>query len=125
MDFVVESLGSEGSERTGLTRKAIENAVEARLRAARLFTPTAEQLNDKEQYLYINVNIIGHAFSVDVRLTRYLNDLGYGFGGFATVWNSGSTGTSNSGNYILGAVSQHLDRFIASYLRVNEAYCSG
>ena len=125
MDFLVESLDPEGSQRTGLTRKTIENAVEARLRAARLFTPTAEQPKDKEQYLYINLNIIGHAFSIDVELTRYLKDLGYGFGGFAIVWDTGSTGTHGGvGQYILGSVSKHLDRFIASYLRVNEAHCS-
>ena len=125
MDFLVESLGPEGSQRTGLTRKAIENAVEARLRAARLFAPTAAQTTNKEQYLYINVNIIGLAFSINVELNRYLKNLGYGFGGFAIVWDTGSTGTHGGvGEYILASVSQHMDRFIASYLRVNEAHCS-
>ena len=58
MDSVVEQLDPEDLQAIGLTKEDIENAVESRLRAARLFAPTAEQTNDKEQFLYINVNIM-------------------------------------------------------------------
>ena len=125
MDSVVEQLDPEDLQAIGLTKEDIENAVESRLRAARLFAPTAEQTNDKEQFLYINVNITTRAHSVSVNLQRYLKDLGYGFGGYAIVWHTGSSGThGGDGQYVLGIVSKHLDRFMASYLRVNEAHCS-
>ena len=123
MDFVVEYLDPENSQRIGLTEQDIANAVESRLRGARLFAPPEKQ--NREQYLYVNVNIVGYAFSIEVKLIRHLDNLGYGAAGFAGVWEMGSTGThSGSGQYILGTVSTLLDRFIASYLRVNEAHCS-
>jgi hypothetical protein len=57
MDLVVESLGPEDSQRIGLTRQAIENAAESRLRVARLFAPFKEQDLHRQQYLYLNVNL--------------------------------------------------------------------
>jgi len=123
MDLVIEELDSEDTQRTGLTEKSIENAVESRLRAARLFAPSGKQ--NRRQYLYIRVNTVGFAFSIEVELARYLDDLGYGFGGSATVWNVISTGMhGGDGQYILGLVAKYLDEFIASYLRVNEEHCS-
>ena len=67
MNFVVENL-REKHTATGLTEKAIENAVEARLRMARSFAPTAAQTNNRERYLYVNLNIVGRVFSIDVQL---------------------------------------------------------
>ena len=123
MDFVVEELDPEDSRETGLTRKAIANAVESRLRVARLFALPEKQ--SRRQYLYIRVSIHGSAFSIEVKLTRYLDNLGYGIGGYAEVWDAGLVGThGGNGQFILGSVSKHLDEFIASYLRVNEAHCS-
>ena len=80
MDFAIASQ-PEMQTATGLTEKAIANTVEARLRAARLFGPTLEQFKDKDQYLFIGVNVVGDAFSIGMELRRYLEDLGYGFGG--------------------------------------------
>ena len=123
MDFVVENLEPEESQEIGLTDQAIENVVESRLRAARLFAPSEKQ--DRKQYLHINVTIVGRAFNINVELRRFLDDLGYGVGGVVEVWNAGGTGThGGNGQYILGIVSRYLDEFIASYLRVNEAHCS-
>ena len=54
-----------------------------------------------------------------------MKDIGYGVPGGAIVWETGSMGThSGNGNYILGHVSQHLDEFLAAYLRVNEGHCT-
>ena len=123
MDFVVESLDPEDSQRTGLARQDILNAVESRLRVARLFAPREKQ--NRRQYLYIRVSLLGSAFNIDVELGRYLDNLGYGFGGYAMVWHTGSIGThGGNGQYVLGIVSRYLDEFIASYLRVNEEHCS-
>ena len=123
MNLLVEELDSEDTRATGLTTKAIENAAESRLRAARLFVPLEKQIDD--QFLYIRVSIVGSAFSIKVELGRYLDNLGHGIGGIAKVWDASSTGThGGNGQYILGSVSQHLDEFIASYLRANEEHCS-
>lgn len=123
MDFVVEELNPKGAQRTGLTKKSIENAVESRLRAGRLFAPPEKQA--RGQYLQVVVTISGFAFGIEVRLNRQLDNLGYGVPGYATVWSAGSVGThGNDEQYILGSVSRHLDQFLASYLRVNDRHCS-
>ena len=123
MHVFIEPLPPEESQNIGLTREAIMDAAESRLRSARLFASREEQL--RHQYLRVNVNVLGYAFSVGVELRRFLEDLGYGFGGYAVVWDVGAIGThGGDGQYILGSVSRYLDRFIASYLRVNEEHCS-
>ena len=125
MMFVVEELPLEDIQKTGLTHKAITNAVESRLRGSRLFAPFEKLELERQQYLYINVNIMSPAFSIRVVLNRHIEDLGYGLPGVATVWDAGSIGThGGDGQYIIGAIYRHLDEFIASYLRVNEAHCS-
>ena len=120
----VEKLDPEDVLRTGLTKRAIVNAAESRLRAARLFDPPmGHDPDDPYQYLYINVTIVGSAFGIAVELLRLL-DLGYGGRGAASVWKTGSVGTHNgNGQYILSGVSRRLDKFIDAYLRVNEAAC--
>ena len=123
MNVFVEPLPSEESQKAGLTREAIMDAVESRLRSARLFASAEKQV--RHQYLRVNVNVLGYAFSVGVELRRFLEDLGYGFGGYAVVWDVGAIGThSGDGQYILGSVTRYLDRFIVSYLRINEEHCS-
>lgn len=125
MELVVENLSPEGARETGLTKKTIVNAVESRLRGARLFAPLDKLEVGREQYLYVNVNVVGPAFSVRVELKRNIGDLGYGLPGVAVVWDTGATGTQGgNGQYILSVVSEYLDEFLASYLRVNEAACS-
>ena len=125
MQSLVARLDPEDVRQTGLTEKAIMNTVESRLRAARLYASIAKQEQGRSQYLYINVNIFDSAFSIAVDLNRHLENLGYGLSGFATVWHTGLVGThGRDGQYILGSISEILDQFIASYLRVNEADCS-
>ena len=68
MDFRVEDLDSKGVRETGLTRDAIMNAVESRLRAARLFAPLEKQDPIRQQYLYVNVHMHGPAFCVNTEL---------------------------------------------------------
>ena len=123
MFFLVEDLHPEAPQETGLTREAIENAVESRLRSARLFAVPEKQ--ERLQFLYINVNVARDVFAIEVALSRYLENLGYGLEGHATVWSVATVGMHRGdGNYVLGGVSKYLDKFIASYLRVNEAHCS-
>ena len=131
MELFVEDLDPEDTQATGLTKQAVMNAAEARLRSVRLLVPITKQsenpqILDREQLLSINITLYSAAFSILVELYRYMKDLGYGVPGFAVVWRTGSTGTHDGdGNYILGHVSQHLDKFLAGYLRANEGHCSG
>ncbi|MCY4513625.1 MAG: hypothetical protein OXC69_00590 [Candidatus Tectomicrobia bacterium] len=130
MYLLVERLKPKGAQATGLTRQALVDAAEARLRSARLLVPMLKQMENpqtrgREQRLYINVNIVSFGFHVIVQLDRHMKDLGYGVPGFAVVWETGSTGThGGDGTYILGVLSRLLDKFLAAYLRVNEGHCS-
>ena len=103
-----------------LTRDSIENAVESRLRSARLYNKAARQ------YLLVNITMMKPStYGVNLRLKRWLPDLGYGRGGVVTVWTTGSIGAHGGrGQYLLGVVSKHLDKFLAEYLRVNEEACA-
>ena len=56
LDLIVEGL-PEDAEEIGLTRERIQTAAESRLRAARLYDAEAGH------YLYVNVNVVGRAFS--------------------------------------------------------------
>lgn len=104
----------------GLTKETIQTAAEARLRAARIY----EKSDFKPQYLYVNVNVVGRAFSISIELQRFLANTGYGESGYVTVWDTGGTGTHrDNATYILGGISRYLDKFIAAYLRENEATC--
>ena len=125
MDIVIESLNPEYSQHTGLTEKAVLNAVESRIRTARLFAATIDQDRDRDQYLYVRVAIFNNAFSIRVALYRFVKDIGYGLSSYVAVWERATVGThGNNGQYILGSVSEFMDHFLAAYLRVNEEHCS-
>ena len=128
MIFTVADLSPEGEKETGLTKQAIINAVESRLRGARLFVPLGKQGKEHQirlQNIHVVVSIYAPAFSVIVSLERLVEDLGYGLPGIATVWIAGKVGThGGDGTLILGLVSEILDEFLVNYLRVNEADCA-
>ena len=106
----------------GLTEGALQAAAESRLRAARLYTEDLERADGA--YLYVNVNVVGEAFGILVKYKKMVTDA-FGKVGTATTWNSGFVGTHGSGgaSFILSNLSQHLDEFLAAYLRVNEEAC--
>ena len=118
MDLVVEDLNEEAAA-IGLTRETITIAVRSRLRAARLYDADASS-----SYLYVNVNVVNPAYSINFAYRRLLESPLTGEIGLATTWNSGSTGTHGmDSGYILSNVSRHVDRFIDEYLRVNVDAC--
>ena len=114
--LIVEDLPSEAAT-INLREEDIRTLAESRLRAARLFADRAVP------YLYINVNVVGLAYSASVEFYKRLNDPVSGESWSAETWSSGSTGTSRSGNYILQSLSRHVDRFLLEYLRANEDAC--
>ena len=121
--YVVMEEPSEDALRLGLRRDEVSNRVQARLRAAGLYSVTP-------QYPYLNISIlvVGEAFGVDVGMKKRLLDTpSYDTGG-AVTWQETIVGTHAGGiyggNYILESLDTILDLFVKDYLRVNEEACS-
>ena len=116
--YLVENLNSD-ARKIGLTEERLETVAELRLRSTFLYDPKARS------YLYVNVNVVGRAYSISVEYRKWLYDPASGEEGMATAWDEGSTGThGRDANYISSAVSEHIDAFLVEYLRVNEEDCS-
>ena len=117
MNLLVEEMSPDASE-IGLTRESIIAAVESRLRAARLYDA------ETTHHLYVNVNVVGPAFSHSLELKKLVYDLSSGTPLPATTWRTGATGThGGNAGYILSGVSEAMDRFLVAFLRVNETAC--
>ena len=118
--LIVEQLGDNATE-IGLKKDTIETTVRSRLRAARIYTDNGFLY----PYLYVNVNVIGAAFSVSFEYIKYLNDpisneMFFG----AVTWDLSTTGTHGmDSTYILGTISELIDKLIDEYLRVNADAC--
>lgn len=118
MLLTVEGLSEDAAD-IGLTRDSLIAAAESRLRAARLYTDALPG-----PVLYVNVTVIEVAFSINLELKKAVLDPASGEIGLATTWDTGSTGThGGDAGYVVNSVSQHLDHFLADYLRVNESAC--
>ena len=121
MDLVVENL-SDNATTIGLTRDAIEITVRSRLRSARLYSE--DFANTAYSSLYVNVHVVGRAFSSDVSYSKYVKDLASMLEFRPVTWSVSSTGThGEKASYILSIVTQLTDAFIDEYLRVNEDSC--
>ena len=117
MDLLVEDPGDEATA-IDVTREAIVIAVRSRLRAARLYREAAWS------YLYFNVNVVSSVIHIGVEYNKEVVDRATMLENTATTWGVGSTGThSRNPNFILSSVSQHTDKFIDEYLRVNADAC--
>ena len=124
--LIVEDLPDSAVE-IGLTEERLQTLAESRFRAARLYDDTdlLVDLLDTLSFLYINVHVVGRAFSIRLAYHKPVYDRASRVPGKATTWNSGVTGThGGDAGFIVQGVSEHLDRFIVEYLRVNEAACS-
>ena len=118
MDLIVERFSQDATE-IGLTEEAVTSAVRSRLRAARLFDA------DNTSYLYANVFVVGPAFSVRVSYYKLMRDFASGEISTVSAWGTASTGThGRDSGFILSSVSEHTDRFLDEYLRVNEVACT-
>ena len=119
MTLVVEELDDDATA-IGLVREDIVVAVRSRLRSARIYT--AERYGPS---LYVNVNVTPRAFNVSIKYRKIVYDPVSEITLIATTWDTGGAGThGDDAGFILSAVSQHTDRFIDEYLRVNEEACS-
>ena len=119
MDLALGSLDSDATG-IGLTEQSIQNVVESRLRSARLYDSNLFS----DSYLYVNVNVIGLAFGIDLEYYKMVIDEASGLRGLAATWSRGLIGThGRDASYILSSVSELMDLFLVEYLRVNEEAC--
>ncbi len=119
MDIVVEYL-NKGASKIGLTRKSLQYTIESRLRMARLYNPEASH------YLYININVHGGAFSLELAFKKLVRDPISRVTAFAVTWVVHSLGSyGNIGApFVLSTLSKYMDEFLAEFLRVNEKACN-
>ena len=108
------------------TKDAIEVAVRSRLRAARLYTESVDEA--AWSALSVAVDSAGqatHTFSVRLTYQKQMRDRATGIENFAAAWQTGAIGTVRriGQSLIMSAISQHTDRFIDEYLRVNDDAC--
>lgn len=103
----------------GLTKEAIQAAVESRLRSAQLYNPEAST-----PFLYVYVHVVGIAFHIDLEYNKQLLDPASGLTSRATTWSAGTTGThGRDASFILAAVAELMDLFLVEFSRVNEEAC--
>ena len=117
MDLIVESL-SKDAVQIGLTKEKIAISVRSRLRAARLYDMSALP------FLYVNVHVVGRAFSGFAEYNKIVTDHATGEENAAATWSTRGTGThGGDAGYILSAIAGYMDSFIDEFLRVNEDAC--
>lgn len=130
MRVVVERLSTDGKE-IGLSKEAIQNAVESRLRAAHLYQtldetfkllklPIADKFNT---LLYVRVSVIGPAFSIELEYKKVFTDELSGVKGYASTWEKISIGIAQDAGFIMNALAGKMDEFLVEFLRVNEPDC--
>ena len=123
IDLIVEGL-PDAAANIDLTEERIQTLAESRLRAARMYDPSAVG------YLYVRVGVTtpggrrNGAYTAEVSFKKRLYDSASNQSGIATTWDTGGYGThGGDAGYILQSVSEYLDRFILEYLRANESAC--
>ena len=103
-----------------LTDEAIGLSVRSRLRTTGLYAE-----DGTGPVLWIEVQVVGAAFRIDVELWKRVSDPLSGEQSLAETWRSRSTGThGRDGRYVLSTVGNHLDDFLDDYLRVNAGACT-
>ncbi|MDE0101415.1 MAG: hypothetical protein OXN89_03465 [Bryobacterales bacterium] len=102
-----------------LSEESLQNALESRMRAARLHRDRPDG-----DGLVLDVHVVGRGFKITLALYKSVRDLASGKVYFAATWQAGFTGQhSGRSGYILESTSMLIDEFIAKYLRINEPYC--
>ena len=119
--LAVAKLNDDASE-IGLTKERIETLVRSRLRAARIYEDDAHAY--ELPYLFVNVHVVGSAFSMRLELRKTVIDAVSREERMTSTWHIGSTGMHiGDASFILQGISEHTDKFIDEYLRVNAKAC--
>ncbi len=116
LDLTVRMTGD--AAKIGLTKEAVLAAVRSRLLAARLYSDRDSAM------LFVRITVGDPVFHVDISYHKLMMDLASGEINRAETWGTGTAGThGRDSSVILSVVSQHMDRFIDEYLRVNASAC--
>ena len=107
----------------GLTEESLRIIAESKLRAAHLYAPDAVSIF----HVYVEtLDGASASFIAGAKYYKQVLDLGSNVSNLATMWESGDLGTHDDDKgFILTAVAEHVDEFLADYLRVNDPLCSG
>ena len=117
--LVIEPMHSD-AEKIGLTAESVRAAVESRLRSARIYTDVRT-----DNWLYININVMGKVFNIDLSFDKEFFDPVTEITLSASTWRAGTVGTHGTdAGFILSSLSKHVDQFLVEYLRVNEHNCN-
>jgi hypothetical protein len=115
----------EDAKMIGLTTRDIRRTTELVLRQSRIPVLTDDQmlLVPGMPKLYVNVNVLRTAFSVDVALHEWVTLDRRDAKCVGSTWESGSTGTHRGdpagGDYLLRSVRRHIETFAIAWLKQN------
>ena len=110
-----------------LKRVEVYAAVLSRLQAAGLYS--AEPITSVFSVLSMFVSVVGESFEIETNYKKRLVDPASGESGMVNTWKLLDTAFSvprkhgRDSGYILYWISQHTDKFIDEYLRVNADAC--
>lgn len=116
-------LRTKDAEGFGLTQRRMETKLEARLRAARLYSDGPQLMG-----LALTVHVVGIGWRADLVAIKPMEDTLSNARSRGISWWRAETGTASSsdtgGQFVLGVVDDMIDGFLAEYLRINEAPCA-
>ncbi len=121
LNVAIEGIDDEDRQ-AGLTEELIRAKVELQLRRNGISPNTKLDLS-QSWYLYVRVDTVSEAFSIDVefkRLVTYSSE-GRMYETIATVWDQNLTGVfAGDSSFILQHLANMLDLFINAYLKANQ-----
>ena len=122
--LVVENLPDD-AEKIGLKKEEIIVAVESRLRSSNLYQSEKYGVYEGSitgyPYLYVNISVVGKAFSIDLKLNKDVQDPFSARSNYATTWNIALLEThGNSADYILSSLPRRMDHFVNEWYKVNK-----
>lgn len=107
----------------GVTQARIRDLAESRLRGARLY---AESGDLSASVLWIGVNIVDGAFSIDLEFWKVVDDRATRRSELAETWTTGRlVGYGGDADDVMHQVSEGVDRFLLEFFRENEDACGG
>lgn len=112
----------EDAKKINLTKKAIKNSVESRLRSGRIFND-----NLFPYFLDVGVNVVANSFSINFWFHKPVQDTKFPeLYGLAISWEIGMTGMHGrtGSDFILSKLSELTDQFLVEYFKTNEKTCN-
>lgn len=120
MNLLIEEF-TRDERKIGLSKNGFRVAAESRLRAARIYSEDRDDTGGA--YLYVRTLVIDRSFMIEVKYKKRVTDE-FETSAPTTTRERGFSGMQDRDpSYIMSSLSELLDEFLASYLRVNEAAC--